>query len=134
MIPFDFRRIETNVARSKYSYESYDVIRITRKVIIRRWPRFITELLWSLKNQPGYGHKLMSPNINMDINFETEELLVDGEIMTDWIKSNCKGDVKYYEDYSYSQPFANPSCFEDALVDILFLNLKDAMLFKLRFG
>lgn len=128
-----FWSIETNVSRSFYEYDHARECRIRREVFLRRWPKLISKIFWTL-SKPIHGHVLMSDDIHMEVLADSNTLLVDGENLVDWIKQSCRGEVGYFEDFAYVQPHARMSQFMDATVRIDFLNPKDAMLFKLRFG
>lgn len=128
-----FRFIDTDVRSHTLMTDNVLYLRYQRELEIRFLPQCISNLRWYFKEAID-AHEMIRPKLPNHIDFEANMATVDGEIMMDWLRENCKGEVRYEEDIEYEVPATRPAQFISSRLRIGLLNPKDAMLFKLRFG
>ena len=130
---FLFGCIKTSLTKEGIDYTNGRLYLVKREVRFYRWPKFISHIIWKFSKLP-YRRRLTSDIIDMQVNCDTDVLLVDGEPLIEWLRNNCRGEIEYNELFEYFHPHARPTDLQIATVCILFKNPKDAIAFKLRFG
>ncbi len=129
--------IRTDITTSSWNYNGYLETRFTKRFRATKWP--LISWFWWQFTEPTEV-EVFGDHIPFEAQFNGNvfDLHVGGENLKDWLLENCRNGFFYRESFSVIEP--NQVAVNAMLstnhgeLKVLFLNRKDATLFKLRFG
>jgi len=104
---------------------------------IRNWPKWISFFLWTRKDKTIVNIEHNNGSAKISNNDGELVLSLEDLPVYVWLKTNCRGEVFAYYKANWTTNHVENQIFTETLrytMRVEFLNPKDAILFKLRFG